>query len=247
MLKLDDQLQATVVIPAYNEAGRIGRVIESVKEADLVGEIIVMDNASGDKTAEAAASFPGVRVITNQTNLGKTRSVLKGVRRASNEVVLLVDADLEGLAAADVDNLIRPVIEGRADMSISYRAGQPFFNKYLLWACPYVSGERCFRKEDFTRIDDLEKAKGYQVEMLTNRDYLNNRRRIAVVTFQKVRDDFKFQKSGFWLGWWRDLQMSWGLLSAIGFWEILRQVLLISVRYQWLRRFGRQSRDEVIL
>jgi glycosyltransferase involved in cell wall biosynthesis len=82
----------TVVIPAYNEAHGIGAVVRRVREQLPDAEVLVVDDASADDTA-AAAVAAGARVERHAANRGNGAAVKTGIRRASGEVVLLMDAD----------------------------------------------------------------------------------------------------------------------------------------------------------
>jgi glycosyltransferase involved in cell wall biosynthesis len=82
----------TVVIPAYDEAHGIAAVVARVREALPEAEILVVDDASGDGTAEAARAA-GARVERHPANRGNGAAVKTGIRRATGEVVLLMDAD----------------------------------------------------------------------------------------------------------------------------------------------------------
>ena len=82
----------TVVIPAYNEEHGIAAVIARVREALPEAEIMVVDDASSDAT-EAQATAAGARVERHPANRGNGAAVKTGIRRATGEVVLLMDAD----------------------------------------------------------------------------------------------------------------------------------------------------------
>jgi|YNPBryBLVA2012_1023415.scaffolds.fasta_scaffold11809_2 glycosyltransferase involved in cell wall biosynthesis len=82
----------SVVIPAFNEAHNIGAVVQRVRAALPDAEILVVDDASQDGTA-AAALAAGARVERHPTNRGNGAAVKTGIRHASGEVVLLMDAD----------------------------------------------------------------------------------------------------------------------------------------------------------
>jgi dolichyl-phosphate beta-glucosyltransferase len=91
----------SIVIPAYNEEGRLGstlrRVDAYVQERSLQAEVVVVDDGSDDDTvATAEASFSRVpgRVLRNRENRGKGYSVRRGVLEARGRWVLMCDADL---------------------------------------------------------------------------------------------------------------------------------------------------------
>ncbi len=82
----------TVVIPAFNEAHGIARVLAAVREYLPSAELLVIDDASRDDTA-AQAQAAGARVIRHPLNKGNGAAVKTGIRNAHGEVVLLMDAD----------------------------------------------------------------------------------------------------------------------------------------------------------
>ncbi len=113
----------SIVVPAYNEEGRLGDSLDKISaylsREGLSGEVLVVDDGSRDRTAEIARRKLGRRgrVVTNSENRGKGYSVRRGVLAAQGRWVLLTDADLSSpieehakLAAAarkyDVDVVI---------------------------------------------------------------------------------------------------------------------------------------------
>lgn len=86
----------SVILPAYNEEKAIGKVIDDVKKvldsSSWEYEILVIDDASTDKTAEIAES-KGVRVIKHLENRGSGASRKTGIRAAKGDYVLFLDAD----------------------------------------------------------------------------------------------------------------------------------------------------------
>lgn len=88
-------MKISIIIPAYNEEGIIAACLESVLAADKPKgelEIIVVNNASTDRTAEIAGRYPGVRVIT-ETQKGLTKARQCGNRNASGDILFYIDAD----------------------------------------------------------------------------------------------------------------------------------------------------------
>lgn len=84
----------SVIIPAYNEENYIGACLKSIvaNRTPAVTEIIVIDNASTDRTAEIAAQFPGVRVIREEKK-GLTRARQCGLEHATGDILAWADAD----------------------------------------------------------------------------------------------------------------------------------------------------------
>ena len=92
----------TIVIPAYNEAERLGptldRVIAFAQNKQWNAEIIVVNDGSHDQTAEIVRNFaaktPVVRLVENLVNRGKGYTVRNGVLNAKGELILFSDADM---------------------------------------------------------------------------------------------------------------------------------------------------------
>jgi glycosyltransferase involved in cell wall biosynthesis len=83
----------SLVIPAYNEEKYLGNCLKSVlAHSQEFHEIIVINNASTDKTAEVARSFPGVRVI-HEPEKGITHARQRGCAEASGDIIAYIDAD----------------------------------------------------------------------------------------------------------------------------------------------------------
>ena len=108
------QEPVTLVIPAYNEGTRIGKVLDVAKKSRLITEILVVDDGSEDDTAKIAENA-GAKVIKHGKNKGKGAAMRTGIKNSSSDVILFLDADIKNLKPAIVDNLIIPVIGREAD------------------------------------------------------------------------------------------------------------------------------------
>ena len=108
------------VIPAYNEEIAIGSVVIHTRQ--YVDSVIVVDDGSSDKTALIARAA-GAEVITLPENKGKANAMMKGFSRARElnpAAVIMLDADGQH-DPAEIPTLVKPVLEGKADLVIGSR------------------------------------------------------------------------------------------------------------------------------
>lgn len=104
----------SLIIPAYNESPRIGKVIKQAKMVDEISEIIVVDDGSKDGTDNVANGL-GAQVVKHHKNMGKGEALRTGIAQAKKEVLLFLDADLSNITAKQIRALIRPILRNRAD------------------------------------------------------------------------------------------------------------------------------------
>jgi dolichyl-phosphate beta-glucosyltransferase len=132
----------SVVIPAYNEAERLGstleRTVDYLSRRNLSYEVLVVDDGSRDRTVQVAEAFAdrGVRVIRHEQNRGKGAAVKTGVLASRGAEVLLSDADAS-TPIEELEKLQRrlpeaPVVLGsRAVAGADIRQHQPFYRELM--------------------------------------------------------------------------------------------------------------------
>jgi len=85
-------MKVSVVIPAYNEAGAIGKTIRAIQEQLPDAEVLVVDDGSTDKTSDVAREA-GAYVWSHPYNIGNGAAVKTGIRMASGDKIVLMDGD----------------------------------------------------------------------------------------------------------------------------------------------------------
>jgi dolichyl-phosphate beta-glucosyltransferase len=126
-----NELFLSIVVPAYNEALRIGPSLVKIRQylatKDFLSEVIVVDDGSNDGSdsvlSHIAADWPSLRILRNERNRGKGYSVRRGVLEAKGEFVLFSDADLSA-PVEQADGLVAAMQSVRADAVVGSRALQ---------------------------------------------------------------------------------------------------------------------------
>ncbi|MCG2808479.1 MAG: glycosyltransferase family 2 protein [Coriobacteriia bacterium] len=112
-------MQIVALIPAYNEADRIGTTVSAVMRVPQIDRIVVVDDGSSDGTGDAAR-LAGAEVLSLPMNAGKGGALDAGYEFVAAEarIIVLLDGDL-GETAAQASLLLVPILSGSADMSIA--------------------------------------------------------------------------------------------------------------------------------
>lgn len=116
-------MKISIIIPAFNEEKTIAAVIRRVEAVVLGGmkkEIIVVNDASTDRTSEVLKDFRNIQVISHVRNAGKGAALSTGINAATGDMVIFQDADLE-YTPEDYPVMIQPLIDGRCDAVMGSR------------------------------------------------------------------------------------------------------------------------------
>src|SRR5438105_13745883 len=121
------QPMLSIVVPAFNEASRIGDSIRKIdafmRQLPFSCELIVVDDGSVDNTAEVVrqAQVQGLRLVRNESNHGKGYTVRQGVLAATGKYVLFTDADLSA-PIEGLNKLMDVATHGGVDVVIGSQA-----------------------------------------------------------------------------------------------------------------------------
>ena len=110
------------IVPAYNEAGNIGSVVQQIRSLSIPVDVLVVNDGSRDSTAQEA-SAQGASVVSLPFNLGIGGAVQTGFQFAFDggyDIAVQIDGDGQH-DAADLPKLLAPITAGHADMVVGSR------------------------------------------------------------------------------------------------------------------------------
>lgn len=207
-------LRVAAIVPAYNERERISTVLEALKRAETVDEIVVVSDGSTDGTYEFVSCDPAVKAINLEKNRGKGGAMRAGAESTDADVVLFLDADLIGMDGAKIDALVRPVAENRADMSVGvFKAGRGITD-LAQFLTPYISGQRAMMREAFLAIPELGRVRS-GVETAITKHFRARRMRVERVTLPGCTHTMKEEKLGIFKGFKARLRMYYDISKIL--------------------------------
>lgn len=159
------QRKLSIILPAKNEASSLARILPQLKERFPHSEIIVVNDASADATAEVVLANK-VRLVTHPYSMGNGAAVKSGARSAVGELLVFMDADGQH-DPKDVSKLLAKMDEGYdmvvgarglADHAGAHRGiANTVFNRLATWMVNHkvedlTSGFRAVRADKFRRF-----------------------------------------------------------------------------------------------
>ncbi|MDH4309752.1 MAG: glycosyltransferase, partial [Acidimicrobiia bacterium] len=188
----------TAIVAAYNEAARIGRVLEVLTTFPGFVEVVVVDDGSTDGTADVASEFP-VTVLRVEPNQGKGHAMDVGVQHASTEVVFFADADIVGLTHHMIAETIGPVVDGSCEMFILMRNRKIYLLHRIMAFIPLLGGERALTRDLWVMLPPRYKDR-FRIEAGLNFYAVHHGSGLKFRVFKGISQTVKEAKFGFWEG-----------------------------------------------
>ncbi len=159
-------MMLTVLMPVYNESKTLGEIVSRVLEQRIDGinalELVIVDDASTDGSAEIieqlAGTHPEIQTVFQKKNRGKGAAIRKAIDVASGDIAIIQDADLE-YDPNDYHAVLTPILRGDADAVY----GSRFLGKKDVYS-RHVLGNRflTFLSNWFTSLSLTDMETGYK-------------------------------------------------------------------------------------
>jgi glycosyltransferase involved in cell wall biosynthesis len=128
----------SILIPVFNEVNTVEEILRRVRAADSCGldkEIIIVNDASTDGTGDVLKKIQtdaALKIVSHPYNRGKGAALRTALEHATGDIVLIQDADLE-YDPSDYPLLLRPILDGRADVVYGSRFAGGTHRVLLFW------------------------------------------------------------------------------------------------------------------
>ncbi|MEO5927435.1 MAG: glycosyltransferase family 2 protein [Patescibacteria group bacterium] len=210
---MERHLTVAAVVAAYNEEPTIGPVIRTLVDSKQFRDVIVVSDGSVDRTATVARENGASFVYEFQVNRGKGAAMQYGVEHTDADIIFFCDADLKGLTAKHVKDILAPVLDGKMTMVVGLRDR----GKWMLWLeryLPLEGGERALLRRV---VDDIPDAymRGYMVEPALNYYCRSRKLPYGTVDMPGLSIRRKMQKVGVWKGLKGYVKMTTEIIRAM--------------------------------
>jgi glycosyltransferase involved in cell wall biosynthesis len=207
-------VDVSVIIPAYNEGKNITNVLSVIHDMTELTDILVVNDGSTDNTSSIAHSF-GVRVIELAENMGKGHAMYTGLQNTNSSAVLFLDADLLGLKQNHVLELINPICDGSADMTLGIFASGRGVTDLAQRLTPFLTGQRAVKRNILEELSRDEWISGYGIEVVLTRYAREKGFRVLEIPLDNVTHTMKEEKMGLAKGVKARLKMYWEIAKEV--------------------------------
>ncbi|MEJ8803555.1 glycosyltransferase family 2 protein [Pontibacter sp. H249] len=225
-------MKVTCLIPCFNERERISQVLDVIVGTNCIHQVICVDDGSEDGTAEFIQEYwPQVEIVRLSQNHGKTAAIAKGITYVRHDVLLMMDADLQGLQKDELEAALEAYTQYNSiDMIIMRRVNSPWFVKWYR-SDVLLSGERILRTSDLQQVLK-QKLKCYQLEVAINRYMLRHKKVVRWMPWSAI-NTYKVDKLGVIDGSRKEFKMYVDIVNYVGFSHMCLQLASFTKRLRY--------------
>jgi len=186
----------TIIICCYNEEKTICDVVKACRLYNKESEIIVVDDGSEDNTGRLlrklnkTVSFNYIKLPENK---GKSFAMAVGIENANYDIIFFFDADSLGIRKEHFQDMLKPILENKADMVLGHTAAN--FINLKLTPFKAFTGERVLLKKDILPILDEIRNMRFGVETYINLYFQTHDKRIRYVYLDGLKTLNKYKKT----------------------------------------------------
>ncbi|HNQ68997.1 MAG TPA: glycosyltransferase family 2 protein [Bacteroidales bacterium] len=190
----------SAIICAYNEEKTIANVILTISESKLIDEIVVIDDGSTDSTDmqiwNLSKSIP-IKYIHFNKNMGKGYAMAIGAKKATNEILLFIDADHKVKDLDCIQQILDPFLkeESKSLMVLGYTTID--FMGLSINPMKILTGERALLKSDIEPIINRMKESRFGVETLLYLYYKSEGKTMKFTHLKNLKHYTKYHKATF--------------------------------------------------
>lgn len=166
-------MKVSVIIPCYNEEMWVEQAVNLLLVCPSVNEIIAVNDGSKDKTAEILNRYANkIKVLSYKKNMGKGYAMAQGIRAATGEIVVFMDAHHLNIKETHIQALTLPLIKNQADVVLGTTIS---FSIDPFWR---LTGFRAYRRSQLLpKLMELEKTR-FGAEVYLNEVFKDNKRKV---------------------------------------------------------------------
>ncbi len=213
------------LVPCYNEADRIAKVLRTLTFAAGLDEIICVDDGSTDGSNEVIQrKFPTIKLLKLKTNRGKAAAVLAGARKLKSEYTLLVDADLTKPVKREFEAAISAIKSNPGvDTLVLRRVGKDLLTRSLRGDV-IITGERIVRRKLLIAAIQKGRVRGFQLEVALNQYMLENHKLVRWIPISST-GVISLKKMGIAAGLRKEASMFFHIFGYLGLRNLIWQYL----------------------
>jgi len=226
-----------VVLPAYNEEGKIGRVVSSMP-SEWVHETVVVNDGSTDDT-EKESRKAGATLINQPRNMGVGAAIRAGIQyaleRGYDIVVVMGGDDQDNIS--EIGRLLRPIlfdefdfVQGSRYMAGGMRIDIPLFRRFSTGLFSWI-----FRK--LTRYPITDGTNGYRAfrtsifkdkNINLDQDWLNNYELEPYLLYKTIKSGFRVTEAAVTKRYPKDRKVGYTkMIPIVSWWSILRPLIFL--------------------